>query len=81
METFVFLDYFNLLFAIYSLLDEADSSRLMRQNSRSRVKVETYKRVPMRAFPLRFGSWSEVVYAQKDEWKTRRKHGNVTIFV
>ena len=56
METFVFLDYFNLLFAIYSLLDEADSSRLMRQNSRSRVKVETYKRVPMRAFPLRFGS-------------------------
>jgi len=30
----VFLDYFNLLFAIYSLLDEVDFSRLMRQNSR-----------------------------------------------
>ena len=30
----VFLDYFNLLFAIYSLLDEADFSRLMCQNSR-----------------------------------------------
>lgn len=29
-----FLDYFNLLFAIYSLLDEADFSRLMHQNSR-----------------------------------------------
>lgn len=56
MKTFVFLDYFNLLFAIYSLLDEADFSRLMCQNSRSRMKVEAYKCVPMRAFPLRFGS-------------------------
>lgn len=52
----VFLDYFNLLFAIYSLLDEADFSRLMCQNSRSRVRVEAYKRVLMRAFSLRFGS-------------------------
>lgn len=56
MKTFVFLDYFNLLFAIYSLWDEADFSRLMRQNSRSRVKVEAYERMPMRTFPLRFGS-------------------------
>lgn len=56
MKTFVFLDYFNLLFAIYSLLDEAAFSRLMRQNSRSRVKVEAYKRMPMRAFSLRFSS-------------------------
>ena len=52
----VFLDYFNLLFAIYSLLDEAAFSRLMRQNSRSRVKVEAYECVPMRAFSLRFSS-------------------------
>lgn len=56
MKTLIFLDYFNLLFAIYSLLDEADFSRLMCQNSRSRVKVEAYERVPMRAFSLRFGS-------------------------
>ncbi len=34
MKTLFFLDYFNLLFAIYSLLDEADFSRLMCQNSR-----------------------------------------------
>lgn len=56
MKTFVFLDNFNLLFAIYSLLNEADFSRLMCQNSWSRVKVEAYKRVLMRAFSLRFGS-------------------------
>ena len=56
MKTFVFLDYFNLLFAIYSLLDEADFFRLMCQNSWSRVKVEAYERMPMRAFPLRFSS-------------------------
>ena len=56
MKNLVFLDYFNLLFAIYSLLDEADFSRLMHQNSRSRVKVEAYKRMPMGAFSLRFGS-------------------------
>ena len=56
MKTFVFLDYFNLLFAIYSLLNEADFSRLIRQNSRSRVKVEAYKRVPMRDLSLRFSS-------------------------
>lgn len=56
MKTFVFLDYFNLLFAIYSLLDEADFSRLMRQNSRWRMKFEAYKRVPMRDLSLHFGS-------------------------
>ncbi|EFV04257.1 hypothetical protein HMPREF9420_1621 [Segatella salivae DSM 15606] len=56
MKTFVFLDYFNLLFAIYSLLNEADFSRLIRQNSRSRVKVEAYECMSMRAFSLCFGS-------------------------
>jgi hypothetical protein len=65
MKTFVFLDYFNLLFAIYSLLDEADFSHLMRQNSRSRVKVEAYNRMPMRAFPF--------VLAHEVRWFMRRR--------
>lgn len=39
MKTLVFLDYFNLLFAIYSLLDEADFSRLMRQNKQMENEI------------------------------------------